>query len=44
MWKVFSFASGEAEGSRVVEVLDSGVKGVESEAASAVLAIGSTVA
>lgn len=44
MLKVFSFASGDGEGSPEVEVLDSGVKGVVAEAASAVLAMGSTVA
>lgn len=44
MWKVLIFASGEGDGSPVVEVLDSGVKGLLSEATSAVLEMGSTVA
>jgi hypothetical protein len=44
MWKVLIFASGDGDGSPVVEVLDSGVKGLLEEVASAVFAIGSTVA
>lgn len=44
MWKVLGFAPGDGVDSPVDEVLDSGVKGVVSEATSAVFAMGSTVA